>query len=223
MLIGRVPIEDFRVEGAAQPAQHRLMFLMARVAQDFEHVRVAAHASAILRRTGACAIQAFRTRRHRRIGRQNLFDGDEMIPGIAKVILVDEHALQLGRNLLECGLTLVEDLRVVLKFVEIKTRVGVNGPSRRELMQVAVGPAYRHLDDGVQPTEVRFARLPQSPPDRRFDLGQSDLQMADASTSGDRNARFNGCDHRAKTTPFGTGRQGSASVALPPNVAHHQL
>jgi hypothetical protein len=47
--------------------------------------------------------------------------------------------------------------------------------------------------------------------------------MADASTSGDRNARFNGCDHRAKTTPFGTGRQGSASVALPPNVAHHQL
>jgi hypothetical protein len=35
MLIGRVPIEDFRVEGAAQPAQHRLMFLMARVAQDF--------------------------------------------------------------------------------------------------------------------------------------------------------------------------------------------
>jgi hypothetical protein len=79
MLVGRVPIEDFGVEGAAQPAQHRLVFLMARVAQDFEQVRVAAHASAILRRTGACAIQAFRTRRHRRIGRQNLFDSDEMI------------------------------------------------------------------------------------------------------------------------------------------------
>jgi len=45
MPIGRVPIEDFRVEGAAQPAQHRLMFLMARVAQDFEQVRVAARRS----------------------------------------------------------------------------------------------------------------------------------------------------------------------------------
>jgi hypothetical protein len=45
MLVGRVPIEDFGVEGAAQPAQHRLVFVMARVAQDFEQVRVAAHAS----------------------------------------------------------------------------------------------------------------------------------------------------------------------------------
>jgi hypothetical protein len=26
--------------------------------------------------------------------------------------------------------------------------------------------------------------------------------MVDASTSGDRNARFNGCDHRAKITAF---------------------
>jgi hypothetical protein len=125
-----------------------------------------------------------------------------MIPEIAKVILVDEHALQLGRNPLECGLTLVEHLRVVLKFVEIKIRVGVNGPSRRELMRVAIGSAHRHLDDGVQPTEVRFARYPESPPDRRFHLGQSDVQMVDASTSGDRNARFNGCDHRAKITAF---------------------
>src|SRR5437588_12987559 len=82
-------------------------------------------------------------------------------------------------------------------------------------MQVAVGPAHRHLDDGVQPPEVRFARHPESPPDRRFDLSQSDLQTVDASTSDVRNARFNGCDHRAKTTPFGTVRQGRASLALP--------
>jgi hypothetical protein len=71
-------------------------------------------------------------------------------------------------------------------------------------MQVAVGPAHRHLDDGVQPAEVRFARHLESPPDRRFDLGQSDLQMVNASMSDDRNARFDGWDHRAKTTPFGT-------------------
>ena len=48
-----------------------------------------------------------------------------------------------------------------------------------ELVQVAVGPAHRHLDDGVQPAEAGVAGHLQPPPYGRLAAEQDDLQLVD--------------------------------------------
>ena len=52
-------------------------------------------------------------------------------------------------------------------------------PTGQEMMQVAVGPAQRHLEDGVKPSEVCVARHLQHPPDRRLAALQHHLQVID--------------------------------------------
>src|SRR5512134_1875521 len=44
-------------------------------------------------------------------------------------------------------------------------------------MHMAVGPAHRDLDDGVQPAEAGVARHLQPPPDRRLDPFKRYLQL----------------------------------------------
>ena len=105
----------------------------------------------------------------------------------------------------------VQDFRAVLIIVVGTTRVGEGCLADRELMQMTVGPAHRHLDDGVQPAEGRVARHLEPSPDRRFHGVQGDLQVVDVST-GDGRQTFNGENHasslRRRPTP---GKDGGES------------
>ena len=76
-------------------------------------------------------------------------------------------------------------------------RVGVAVRAHHERMQMAVGPADRHLKDGVQPVERGVAGHLQPPPDGRRAAEQDDLQLVDRGVAF-AGGGFSGGDHALK-------------------------
>ena len=76
-----------------------------------------------------------------------------MLPRIAEVVFVAEDILLARGDLSESKPALFEDWQVGIKLSRVVARVRVVVLAHLELVQMAVGPAHRDLQDGMQPVE----------------------------------------------------------------------
>jgi hypothetical protein len=177
--VGFPHVKGCGVERAAQPFLHGLVLRVFPVLENLKQVVVAPNAAAILRRTGACAIEAECGRGDSRPGPKDFLDRDLVLPRIAEVVFVPEGVLLARSDLPESEFARFEDFRVALKLGKVMARVGVAVPAHLELVQMAVGPAKRDLKGGVQPVEAGVAGHLQPPPYGRLAAEQDDFQLVD--------------------------------------------
>src|SRR5262249_22448591 len=87
-----VQIKGLRIKLAPDPFQHLLMLGVLRILYSVQKARVPPDTTAILRRTGTFACEAYRVALPCFVG-EHLFNEQLVVPAIAKVILLEELVL----------------------------------------------------------------------------------------------------------------------------------
>ena len=133
-------IEGRGVEVPSSPLSILLMLRSAGVGQGFEEIGVTAGAATIFRRAGVRSVEANREF-ERGVCRVSSLHKYFVLPGVAEVIVVAEPVVAL-RDVGEFELDFMKFF--VGPFVEV---CPVQGVTDAELVEVAVRPAHRFLED----------------------------------------------------------------------------
>ena len=91
--------EPSGVKGAPSPLQRTRMLLIGGIGDYGKKLSITRGPTAVFRRTGARAVQASRASHRCGIRREDLLDGDPMIPRVAEVVFVGERAPRPARDL----------------------------------------------------------------------------------------------------------------------------
>ena len=145
---------------------------MLGVENRFQEFFVAPHAAAILGWAGAFAGDAERIALAGFAG-QDLLDGDFVVPRVTEVVKQIETQAFRGDDVRE------RNGKLVLRAVHLKSRIGIIHAVDRELMEVAVRPTHRGLQNEVQVAQSGVGRNEQAAPDLGIYLQQGDLQLID--------------------------------------------
>lgn len=165
-------IERLGIVGAG-PLPQMKMVGVSRILDGQQEISVPARATAVLRRTGACASRADQ---EILVGARvpDLLDFDRVVPPVPEVVLV-RKGISLGHDLLEVEAAFVS----VVGKVEINARGPVAPTVDKELVEMAVRPTERILDYVMEPKQRDMTRNENSTPDRRVDVSQGDLELED--------------------------------------------
>ena len=68
-----------------------------------------------------------------------------------------QNVLFMGRDIPKGEFGFVQDLRLTVECWSVDMRVRKEPAAHLELMQVAVGPAHRQLDGGMEPAQAGVA------------------------------------------------------------------
>lgn len=104
-----------------------------------------------------------------------------MVPAITEVVLVPELVSLHSEELVEPDVVLQQ---AVLALVEVEVRDEVRRPvvsAGSKAVQVAVGPAHRHLDHVVNPGQREVPGHLEAPPDRRLRAEQIETHAESGS------------------------------------------
>jgi len=145
---------------------------MAGLEDDLKEFLVSWHASDVLRRAVTFAGNADRSD-HSRYW-QNLFKLHVVPPVVAKVINVEYEITRRRQDIGDCGPSLVDELNpvVVVRFGYAPVLAVFLEP-----MQMAIGPAYKGLEDVVETIQPEGVWNLDQPPDRRTNLLESDPEL----------------------------------------------
>jgi len=166
-LVQRGQVERFGVEGAADPLQHGVVFLMLRVADRFQEVLVTLRAATILGWAGPLTGKTARDALAGLAG-QDLLDDHLVLPAVSEVVeQCEPRALRRDDLLKRHG-------KLILRVIHLSLRIGIVRAVDRELVKVAVRPAHRRLQDEIQVAQRGVRRDEHSAPDRGIDVKQSD-------------------------------------------------
>ena len=136
-------IEGDGVEVLSSPLSILLMLRMGGVRQGFEEFGVAAGAATVFRRASVRSVEANREP-ERGVCRVGLLHEYFVLPEVAEVIVVDEPIVAL-RDVGELELDFMKFF--VGPFVKV---CPVQGVTDAELVEVAVRPAHRFLEDQME-------------------------------------------------------------------------
>lgn len=169
--MGLFHVEGFRIEGAAGPAAHGFVFLVARIAPGCEESLIAMWAADIFRRATAGTVNELWIRlafRHRDLAPES----DPMAPAVAEIIFVED--LRRGDAMEhQVGEPDVFGFKysMIQKAIAVELRRADDKAAQNELVQMRVGLAERGLDNLMQLGEVQTFRHKQRAPDRRRNVG----------------------------------------------------
>lgn len=181
--VGLFDRDRLRIVGASKSLLHGAVFWMLLVAQGLQEILVTRNAAAVLWGTGTTTLHADRPIYEGRTSVGEGFEGEEVVPAVPEVVLVDENrGLGLG-DLFDGDRLLVRDRRISLELVQIERRVGDDDVAEGELMQVAVRPPHGNLDHGVYPSEVGGVGDDEGTPGGGLDVLQLDVHDAMVSIS----------------------------------------
>lgn len=177
ILVGYGKVEPIRIEMTATPALCIATLGVVRVGDDFQKVFVATDTANILRWPGTGAVDA-RCGLRFRIVREELFDRDDMLPMIAKIVEVDHGKPRLALEIDQPNLFLVERARAanILHFVEF-IGIAVGKAADAELVQMIVPPIERGLNDEMKLGKIPADRNDHAPPDGRIDASDLEFEL----------------------------------------------
>ncbi len=146
---------------------------MTPVPQHFQQMFIPSDASAVLGWAGAPSIQASRNNVMLRPGPE-VFDGNEMPPAVAKIILIDEVGSLLAGDVSQTDPPVTQHVVVIL-------RVQLPVPRRADekLVQVGVLPTEDDLEQVMQGSKRDLVRHQDASPDRGGNMRQTDIQLVD--------------------------------------------
>jgi len=157
---------------AVGPIGHLVMLLVVGIPDRLEEVGETTHPTDILRRTGVLPVDIAGVLAIS-VERTDAFDLDVVDPVITEVVDILEpldapfdQGFQLEPALLENGMP---------QILEIGTRRPVDAVADMELVQMAIEPPHRSLDDIVQPFEADIVGDGDTSPDGWLALLEDDL------------------------------------------------
>ena len=150
-------IKRFRIERASKPFLHRIVLFMLGVAENLQQILVAPRPAAIVRRAGALSVQAHGDGCRVRLRREDFFHDDGVLPGVSEIIFIMQNVLFMGRDIPKGEFGFVQDLRLTVECWSVDMRVRKEPAAHLKLMQVAVGPAHRQLNDRMEPAQAGVA------------------------------------------------------------------
>ena len=95
-----------------------------------------------------------------------------VLPTVAEIILIADGIARLDQEPVHGAFLLIDDHWVV----KVEARVGEGFILEGELVQVAVGPPHRDLDDGMNPAGVGIGWNQKGSPNLTFGMVQADLE-----------------------------------------------
>ncbi len=93
------------------------------------------------------------------------------MPIVSKIVLIADGIARLDQELVQGAFPLIDDHWVV----KVEARVGEGFILEGKLVQVAVGPPHRDLDDGMNPAEVGIGGNQKGSPNLTLGVVQTDL------------------------------------------------
>ncbi len=155
------------------PCAHLPVLRMTPVPQYFLQVFIPPNTSAVLVGAGPLTIQAAWNDVMLRPG-PDIFDGNGMLPAIAKIILVMETS-----SFLTGDVPQVDPLIALHVVIILRIRLPVAHCADEKLVQVGMLPTHDDLQQMVQCGQCDLVRHQNAPPDRGVDARKTDIQLVD--------------------------------------------
>src|SRR5215510_2084122 len=179
-----IDVEGRRVEVVARPLAPLIVLAMVWISQRNEEVRVRVGATDVLRRTGSLTVQASRQRFSNRFDRQLVLHLDQVLPAIPEIVLIHARRSSSRSDLVELDRGVVDR-----RWLELVVFLAEAHIANFELVKVGIRPSHHHLQDPMEARQPYVLRHQKPPPDRRFDVEQTDLQLEDVVRPAESSAR----------------------------------
>ena len=167
--VGRVNIELFRIEVAANPIQQFLLSPIPGIPQCLNKVDIPSDSTDVFRRASPLATNAD-GQRFRWMNLDAVFKNDQVFPAITEVVLIEQPIRRLAEELSKGLATFIDGF-----VLEVRIRRPVALFTHDELMQVGVVPSKRCLQREMQLRQGDSARNDEPSPDLRLNTNERDL------------------------------------------------